>query len=52
MPVTSPGQATPTRIPLTMQFSAHTSFYSSDNGDPKTHFASVRANVNIRIDNS
>ena len=35
-----------------MQFSAHASFYSSDNGDPKTLFASIRANVNIRIDNS
>ena len=35
-----------------MQFSAHASFYSSDKRDPKTLFTSVRANVNIRIDNS
>ena len=47
IPVTTARSATPHRIPLTMQLSAHASFYSSDHKEPKRNFSSLTANVHM-----
>ena len=49
---TPPDPPPPTGCPLTMQFSAHASFYSSDHKAPKSNFSSLRANAKIRISES